>query len=580
MRFNQIFTLLLLFILSACSSTTTTEPVDDNPKTEQSNLGMVAAAQPLATQAGNEMLALGGNAADAAIASGFVISVVEPTMNSIGGRSQILVRTKDGIFQAYNGMTEIPASFVQPETPATQGHGTIAIPGVVANLMRLHKEYGSLPLETLMQPAINAAQNGFEVLPGEAARHASGYDAFKNNPGFKAQMLKQDSITYQAGEILKQPDLAETLKRIAATNGKDFYEGETAQRIASDMEVNGGFVSLDDLKNYQAIDGRYVTTNYRGYDIHSIPAPAGGGLIVKTLNILENFDMASLSNAQWGAVVNQALSHAVESMTYDYQESDLAFVESREWAKEKASTVVIPLEESSAFNIDFNVERDINLVASNTDWTGNTWGEESHHTTHFVTADCEGMVVSITQTVGPLFGSKVITPGLGFVYASTMGAYLSGSDQNPGARPRTTIAPTVVTKDGEVVMTLGAAGGLRILSGIVQVISRTIDQGMDLESAVAAPRVHPSQSTNRETGQREFDRMRFSAEFTPENGWTSADSTFWTNSGFKVQAIKRYGAFSRVHAISRDLKTGIWTGMADLDWEGTADAPSDSNCNQ
>ena len=111
-------------------------------------------------------------------------------------------------------------------------------------------------------------------------------------------------------------------------------------------------------------------------------------------------------------------------------------------------------------------------------------------------------------------------------------------------------------------------------------ISRTIDRGMDLEAAVAAPRVHPSQGTDPDTGGRTFDRMSFSAEFTPENGWTSADSTFWANAGFKVQAIKRYGAFSRVHAISRDPKTGIWTGMADLDWEGTAEAPSKSICNK
>ena len=347
--------------------------------------------------------------------------------------------------------------------------------------MRLYKEYGSLPLETLMQPAIDAAENGFKVLSGEAARHGASYNAIKENPGFKQHMLKQDSITYKTGEILKQPSLAETLKRIAITGGKDFYEGETAERIAADIEANGGFVSKEDLKNYRALDARYVTTNYRGYDIHSIPAPAGGGLIVKALNILENFDMSNMTDAQWGAVVNQALSHAVESMTYDYPESDLEFVQSKDWAKEKATTVVVP-NNTEASNFDFSLSRDFDLVASNTDWTGNTWGEESHHTTHFVTADCKGMVVSITQTVGPLFGSKVITPGLGFVYASTMGAYLSGSDQNPGARPRTTIAPTIVTKDGEVVMTLGAAGGLRILSGIVQVISRTIDRGMDLET--------------------------------------------------------------------------------------------------
>ena len=575
MRFHHFFSLSLILIFSACSPNTKEPEVDNNPKTESSSLGMIAAAQPLATEAGKKMLEAGGNAA---IATGFMISVVEPTMNSIGGRSLVFLRTPDGKYVGYNGMTEIPASFVSPEEPATKGYGTIATPGVVANLIRLYQEYGTLPLETIMAPAIAAAENGFEVLPGEARRHQSGFKAFKDNPGFKAQMLKEDSITYKAGEILKQPDLAETLKRIAATGGKDFYEGETAEKIAADMEVNGGFVSLDDLKNYKALDARYVTTNYRGYDIHTMPAPAGGGLIVKTLNILENFDMAAMTDAQWAAVVNQALSHAVESMGYDYKEEDIDFVQSREWAKEKAGTIIVP-DASQASLHDFDLSDHKQLLASNTDWTGNTWGPESHHTTHFVTADCNNMVVSITQTVGPLFGSKVITKGLGFVYASTMGAYLSASDQSPGSRPRTTIAPTVVTKDGEVVMTLGAAGGLRILSGIVQVISRSIDQGMSLEQAVAAPRIHPHRG-NMVDGKRTFDRMRFSAEFTPENGWSAADSAFWAGAGFNVEQIERYGAFSRVHAISKDPETGVWTGMADLDWEGTADAPNNSKCDQ
>jgi len=578
MRFNLLFILCLFIVASACTSNPKEPEVDNNPKTEASELGMVAAAQPLATEAGKKILEMGGNAADAAIATGFVISIVEPTMNSIGGRSLVFLRTPDGKYQGYNGMTEIPASFVAPETPATKGHGTIAIPGVVANLIRLHKEHGSLPLETIMAPAIDIAENGFEVLPGEARRHKSGYNAYKDNPGFKAHMLKGDSITYTAGEILKQPALAQTLKRIAATGGKDFYEGETAKMIVADMEANGGFVSLEDLKNYRALDARYVTTNYRGYDIHTMPAPAGGGLIIKSLNILENFDMAAMTDAQWAAVVNQALSHALESMTYDYKEEDINFVQSREWAKEKASEIIIPSASEASLN-DYTISDSKQLLASNTDWTGNTWGKESHHTTHFVTADCDGMVVSITQTVGPLFGSKVITEGLGFVYASTMGAYLSASDQSPGSRPRTTIAPTVVTKDGEVVMTLGAAGGLRILSGIVQVISRSIDRGMDLEQAVAAPRVHPNQGSM-ENGKRVYDRMKFSAEFTEENGWSVADSAFWANTGFTVQQINRYGAFSRVHAISRDTKTKVWTGMADLDWEGTADAPDDAKCNQ
>lgn len=578
---KRTFSLLIFcgVVCVTCSSpqnSTEQASIAETTKTASSTGGMVAAAQPLATQAGLQILEAGGNAADAAVATAFVIAVVEPTMNGIGGRNQIFIRKSDGSFMGYNGMTEVPSSFVPDEDPPNSGHRVIATPGVVAALMRLHKEHGTMPLEELMKPAIQHAAEGFELLAGEARRHNMGLKAIKDDPGFRNQMLKNDTSTYEAGEILKQPDLAKTLKRIATTNGKDFYEGETARLIVEDMAANDGFVTQEDLTNYQALDARYVKTSYRDYEIHSIPAPAGGGLVVKSLNILEQFDLSEMSDNQWAAMVNQALAFAIESMEYDYAEEDLDRVQSKEWAKEKAAQMIIPgkYDSKEAASIVDHQQ----LLVYNTDWSGVTWGEDSHHTTHFVTADCSGMVVSITQTVGPLFGSKVITPGLGFVYASTMGAYLSGSDQAPGSRPRTTIAPTVVTRNGETVMVLGAAGGLRILSGIVQTISRFVDQGMSIEEAVSAPRVHPK--TDYSDGKRDIYPDKFSAEFTPINGWSAEDSIYWQKQGFEVEAITRYGAFARVHAISRNPETNIWTGMADLDWEGTALGTDENACDQ
>lgn len=575
------FVLAVLFItFSACKNekeTNTTIIDDGDPQFATSTNGMVAAAQPLATQAGIEILEAGGNAADAALASAFVLAVVEPTMNGIGGRNLILVRKNDGSFQGYNGMTEVPLNYKAPEVAVNSGHKTVATPGVVAALMRLYKEHGSLPLTQIMEASIKYASNGFEVLPGEAARHKIAHKAMLNDLGFRKQMLKNDSILYKAGEVLKQPDLANTLQRIADTEGDDFYNGETAKKIAADMEANNGFVTLKDLKNYEASDMRYVTTNYRGYQIHTMPAPSGGGLLVKTLNILENFDLNNMNDAQWATIMNQALAIAVNTMQTDYKEADLELVQSKAWAKEQAASIVIPEIETAETTFN-HVLQTATLLADNTDWSGNTWGTDSHHTTHFVTADCKGMVVSITQTVGPLFGSKVITPGLGFVYASTMGTYLSNSDQAPGSRPRTTIAPTVVTKDGETVMVLGAAGGLRILSGIAQTISRHIDRGMDIKNAVAAPRIHPEFVVDKETKKRLFDGMKFSAEFTPNNGWKAMDSINWKATGFDVKSIERYGAFARVHAVAFDPKTNTWTGVADPDWEGTAEGPYKSDC--
>ena len=323
---------------------------------------------------------------------------------------------------------------------------------------------------------------------------------------------------------------------------------------------------------------RYVTTNYRGYQIHTMPAPSGGGLLIKTLNILEQFDLSEVNDLQWAAIMNQALALSINTMETQYKEEDLNLVQSKDWAKEQAAQVLIPEIETTDMAYLNSANYSSELIAANTDWSGNTWGEDSHHTTHFVTADCKGMVVSITQTVGPLFGSKVITPGLGFVYASTMGTYLSNSDQAPGSRPRTTIAPTVVTKDGKTVMVLGAAGGLRILSGIAQTISRHIDRNLEIKEAVTAPRIHPEMVLNKETGKRKFDGMKFSAEFTPKNGWAASDSISWSQAGFDVKSIKRYGAFARVHAVTFNPETNLWTGVADPDWEGTAEGPKKSDC--
>ncbi|MDE3742503.1 gamma-glutamyltransferase family protein [Maribacter polysaccharolyticus] len=581
MKLFKIVLAVLFLASTSCKnkSEKTVQTIDDgDAQFATSQNGMVAAAQPLATQAGLEMLEAGGNAADAALATAFALAVVEPTMNGIGGRNLVLVRTKEGTFQGYNGMTEIPISYVAPETPVKSGHKTIATPGVVASLMRLYKEHGSLPLSQIMAPSIKYASNGFEVLPGEAIRQKMALPDIKNDPGFKKQMLKNDSIPYEAGEILKQPDLAKTLQGISDSEGADFYQGSIAEKIASDMETNGGYISLEDLKNYKATDMRYVTTDYRGYKIHSMPAPSGGGLLIKTLNILEQFDLTHINDVQWAAIMNQALAISLNSMKDDYTERDLARVQSKEWAKDQATSIEVPEMESSMAAYDYRSFESTDLLADNTDWSGNTWGTDSHHTTHFVTSDCSGMVVSITQTVGPLFGSKVITPGLGFVYASTMGSYLSDSDQAPGSRPRTTIAPTIVTKDGETVMVLGAAGGIRILSGIAQTISRYIDRNLGIKEAVSAPRIHPGKSVIEETGESLFDGKKFSAEFTPNNGWVAADSIAWSKAHFQAKPIERYGAFARVHAVTFDPESRTWTGVADPDWEGTAEGPMKSDC--
>ena len=551
---NRLYTLLLVMLAAGCAST------PDAQHTFPTN-SMAVTAHPLATAAARDVLARGGNAADAAVAAGMMLTVVEPSMSHLGGRIQILVRSPDGAYQGYNGMTEVPASYIAPDEPVSQGYGTIATPGVVAGFGRLHAEHGSLPWSDLLQEPTRTAADGFALLPGAAARHETGLELFKENPGFQQTFIKQDGSTYDAGDVLKQPALAHTITRLAEAGADDFYRGEIAEQIAADMAANGGYVTAEDLAAYQVLDGRNVTTNYRGFDVHSLAAPAGGGLVIKTLNILENFELAAMTDVQWAAVVNQALALAINSMDEDRAEADLGRVEDKAWAAQQAASIRVP----TAMPVTASVAT--TLLSAEVDWAGSYWGQDSHHTSHFTIADCEGRVVSITQTVGPLFGSRVITPGLGFVYAATMGSYLSATDQVPGARPRTTIAPTVVTRDGEVVLALGAAGGMRILSAIVQTISRYIDQGHAPDVAVALPRVHPVYDET-ESKERVTNGEKVNLEMTPDRGWSPEVAESLQAAGFEVVPVETHASFGRVHLIAKS--GNAWQGVADADWEGTA----------
>ena len=548
-------TLLAATLLLGCQ----TVPSDD---TAFSVNAIAATAHPVASDLARDIFERGGNAADAAVAVGFALAVTEPSMSHLGGRIQVLVRTADGRYQGYNGMTEVPAGYVAPDVPASQGYGTIATPGVVAGLARLHAEHGSLPWSDLLQEPARIARNGYTLLPGAAARHDEGLADFRDNAGFRAVFVEDDGTAYDAGDVIRQPALADTIDRLAEAGADDFYHGEIAEAIAADMAANGGYVTAQDLAAYEVLDGRYVTTNYRGYDIHTLAAPAGGGLVVKALNILENFDLATRTEWQWAAVVNQALAITLNSMEADRAELDLERVADKRWAAEQAETIRMP---PASFPTEPNI-MSTRATPGATGASGNHWGQDSHHTTHFTIADCDGAVVSITQTVGPLFGSRVISPGLGFVYASTMGSYLSAADQAPGSRPRTTIAPTIVTRDGEVVLALGAAGGIRILSAIVQTISRHVDQGHDPAAAVALPRIHPERVRN-DAGERVTYGNKINLEMTPERGWPEEVARALELSGFEILRAEKHASFGRVHLVAR--AGDAWSGVADLDWEGT-----------
>jgi len=244
---------------------------------DYSRHGMVSAAQPLATWAGVQILEAGGNAADAAVAAAFAIAVVEPTMNSIGGRTQILVRLPNGELRGIDATTQAPATY-DPETApqARQGYAVIGVPGTVAGLVRLQGEFGTLPLETVMGPAIRYAREGFPVNYIVAGQFASAAEDASEFEGTRQHYLKPDGTPYAEGEILVNEALAITLTTISKREGEDFYRGEIARRMAADIQANGGAVTFESLNDYRAEDALVVRGSYRGYELAGSYIPSAG----------------------------------------------------------------------------------------------------------------------------------------------------------------------------------------------------------------------------------------------------------------------------------------------------------------
>ena len=232
-RIRASFLLVPTLVLVACDGGPPPEP-EELPQIDRSTAGVVSAAQPLAARAGSEMLELGGNAVDAAVAAAFALSVVEPSMSGLGGRVQILIRTPEGEHVGIDGTTQAPMDYDPDTAPqAAYGYAVIGVPGVPAGLLRAHTEYGTLPRSTVMAPAIRLAEDGFRLLPMEARRHAGAVEQLAESEGARAYFLRPDGTAHEAGELFRQPDLARTLRTLADEGVEAFYTGSIAETIAA-----------------------------------------------------------------------------------------------------------------------------------------------------------------------------------------------------------------------------------------------------------------------------------------------------------------------------------------------------------
>lgn len=564
---------LSLVLLWGCGGTAPTRVEPTTDQVAQSSRGMVVAAQPLATAAGVEMLDRGGNAADAAVAAAFAVSVVEPSMNSIGGRTQILVRTADGNFHGIDATTQAPDTY-DPDTALQAGYGypTVGLPGAVAGLTRLLQEHGTLPLATVMEPAIRYASEGFALLPGEAARQASTAEQLRESEGATLYYIEPDGSPYDAGDHFVQSDLAMVLRRIASGGADAFYRGEIAKAMADDIVGAGGHVTAAALAGYRAEDARVVRGSYRGHELVGTFTPAAGAMTIGILQIIENFDMAGADETTWASVVGQALALGFEAARTHRGPDAWQLLTSSEWAREQAERVRLPVAAAAMEPEPAAVPwgPPVPAVMLSGARPAATWlpgPDDEGHTTHLSTADADGMAVALTQTIGPAMGSKIATPGLGFLYAATLGGYLGRLE--PGERARSNISPFMVMDGGDPMLVLGAAGGARIVSAVVQAVCRVVDQGLSLPEALAAARLHPMQGSLNSPGSE----SGFQMETSPEIGWSPDVIAELRQLGFAVQEVPRAGAFGRIHGMSYDAATSSWTGAADPDWEGSAAAP-------
>ena len=470
---------------------------------------MVASQHPLASKVGVDILKRGGNAVDAAIAVGLMLAVVYPEAGNIGGGGFMLSRKKDGTFFAidYREMAPKAATrdmFVKPDGELIKGEGSSdvgyrasGVPGTLAGFDLAFKKHGSgkVRWRDLVEPARQVAQNGY-ILTDRLAKLLHSYrDTLSKYPESNRVFLRNGNY-YKEGDLFRQPELAATLGRIATQGAMEFYTGRTAQLIAADMKANGGLITLDDLKNYQAKERTPLRGNYRGHEIVTMPPPSSGGIVMmQVLNMLEGYDVRSLgynSAAKYHLLaesMRRSFADRAEFMADpDFADVPVAKLIDKNYAKKRSSTIDLERATSSA-----EVRH------------GEVTGSEGMETTHFTVVDAEGNIVTNTYTINDLYGSRVTIKGTGVLLNDEMDDFaarpgkpnmfgLIQGERNkvePMKRPLSSMTPTIVMrKDGTPWFALGARGGPRIISAVLQSVINVIDHDQNIQQAIDSPRVH------------------------------------------------------------------------------------------
>lgn len=463
---------------------------------------MVVSQDDLASRVGDQVLRDGGNAVDAAVATAFALAVTYPTAGNIGGGGFLVYRPAVGDAVAYD-FREIAPAGASPtmfmrgsEYDARAHHNShlaVGVPGTVAGLYLAWTEHGSLPWPRLLEPAVTLARSGFVVRDPLARSLAAVLPRMQDYPASVAQ-FSNDGQPFRVGDTLRQPDLALTLSRIGTQGPVGFYEGPTADRIVAEMAANGGIMTHADLAAYRAIQRTPITGTYRGYDIISMPPISSGGVaVIEMLNVLEGYDLraSGSGSAATTHLIIEAMRRAYADRAKSLGDPDF--------------NPGMPVEQLISKDYAAQLRATINLDQASVSSPDNfSWPAEGDETTHVSVVDAARNAVSLTYTLEQGYGSKITVPGAGFLLNNEMGDFNPapgmttpggriGTDPNlaqPGKRMLSSMTPTIVSRDGRLVMVTGSPGGRTIINTVLMTILNVIDFGMNVQEAVDAPRLH------------------------------------------------------------------------------------------
>ncbi|PPC78218.1 gamma-glutamyltransferase [Pokkaliibacter plantistimulans] len=475
------------------------------PAVEAQN-GMVVSSQALASQAGIDILKLGGNAVDAAVAVGYAQAVVNPCCGNIGGGGFMTLHLADGkdTFIDFREMAPAAATanmYLDDKGELKKGaslYGYLAagVPGTVKGLEMALAQYGSgkVSREQIMAPAIKLARDGFVLTRADTDVLDTSLQKFRDDKEAGKIFLRADGSPLQPGDRLVQSDLANTLEAIASSGADAFYKGKIPEAVAAASKAGGGILSVDDFGNYKAAERTPVRCDYRGYEFISAPPPSSGGTTMcQILNILEGYDIKAMG---YGSA--ESVHYMTEAMRHAYVDRNTLLGD--------PDFVKMPLDKLLSKEYAASIRKEINAdKATPSEQVQPGIGpHEKPETTHYSIVDKDGNAVSTTYTINGRFGAGVIAPGTGFFLNDEMDDFttkvgtqnLFGLVQGktnaiePGKRPLSSMSPTIVTKDGKVFLVVGSPGGSRIITITLETVMNIIDHGMGPQEAVDAPRIH------------------------------------------------------------------------------------------